>query len=185
MARKIRRASVRWRPRSGISRRYRSRPFHMRISRRDFVSAAASCSAHLALVAIATQAGARALWAQPRGVVVTREPFGNLEVVGDGVWALVSTPLGGDRTTLSNGGIIAGRNGLLAIEGFNQPQGAQWLAAKARELTGRWPTHVVLTHYHADHANGVAGYFARRGKPGRSTNPVNRGVLIRWQLHAG
>jgi glyoxylase-like metal-dependent hydrolase (beta-lactamase superfamily II) len=46
----------------------------------------------------------------------------------------------------------------LAIEGFNQPQGAEWLAGKARQLTGKWPTHVVLTHYHADHANGVAGY---------------------------
>src|SRR5260221_6029121 len=143
----------------------------MRISRREFVSAAASCSAHLALVAIATQAGAAPLWAEPGGVVVTREPFGNLEVVGDGVWALVSTPLGGDRTTLSNGGIIAGRNGLLAIEGFNQPQGAQWLAAKARELTGRWPTHIVLTHYHADHANGVAGYLAGRETPLRRTTP--------------
>src|SRR5260221_2026124 len=117
MARKIRRASVRWRPRSGISRRYRSRPFHMRISRREFVSAAASCSAHLALVAIATQAGARALWAQPRGVVGAREPFGNLQVVGDGGWALVSTPLGGDRATLSNCGLIAGRSRVVATYG--------------------------------------------------------------------
>ncbi len=156
----------------------------MRISRREFVSAAASCSAHLALVAIATQAGARALWAQPRGVVVTREPFGNLEVVGDGVWALVSTPLGGDRTTLSNGGIIAGRNGLLAIEGFNQPQGAQWLAAKARELTGRWPTHVVLTHYHADHANGVAGYFAGGETPVVHTTAATRALVLERNLPA-
>src|SRR6185312_5678804 len=53
-------------------------------------------------------------------------------------------------------------------EGFNQPQGAAWLAGKARELTGRWPTHVVLTHYHSDHANGVAGYF------GGSEHPVLR-----------
>src|SRR5260370_33026603 len=111
----------------------------MRISRREFVSAAASCSAHLVLVAIATQAGARALWAQPHGVVVTREPFGSLEVVGDGVWALVSTPLGGDRTTLSNGGIIAGRSGVLAIEGFNQPHGAQWLPNQAPGVPGAAP----------------------------------------------
>jgi glyoxylase-like metal-dependent hydrolase (beta-lactamase superfamily II) len=98
-------------------------------------------------------------WAQSRfGEVVAREPFGALEKVADGVWALVSTPLGGDRTTLSNGGIIAGRNGVLAIEGFNLPQGAEWLAGQARQLTGKWPTHVVLTHYHADHTNGVAGY---------------------------
>ncbi|MDB4891375.1 MAG: beta-lactamase domain protein, partial [Gemmatimonadetes bacterium] len=89
-----------------------------------------------------------------------REPFGALEKVADGVWALVSTPLGGDRTTLSNGGIIAGRNGVLAIEGFNQVQGAEWLASQAMQLTGKRPTHVVLTHYHADHANGLAGYLS-------------------------
>src|SRR5260221_12654776 len=109
MARKIRRASVRWRPRSGISRRYRSRPFHMRISRREFVSAAASCSAHLALVAIATQAGGRAPWAQPRGVVVTREPFGNPEDPRGGAWATWSTPLGGDPTTLGKAGLTPRR----------------------------------------------------------------------------
>lgn len=108
----------------------------------------------------------RAAWARAAiGDVMAREPFGNLERLADGVWALVSNPLGGDRTTLSNGGLIAGRSGVLAIEGFNQPQGALWLATKARELTGRWPTHVALTHYHADHANGVAGYLTNGEQP--------------------
>jgi glyoxylase-like metal-dependent hydrolase (beta-lactamase superfamily II) len=107
----------------------------------------------------------RALWALSRGTVVARAPFGALEQIADGVWALVSTPLSGDRTTLSNGGIVAGKSGVLAIEGFNQPQGARWLATQARELTGRWPTHVAVTHYHADHSNGVAGYVSADGKP--------------------
>lgn len=101
----------------------------------------------------------------PRGPIVAREPFGSLEHVADGVWALISTPLNGDRTTISNGGLIAGRSGVLAIEGFNDPNGALWLASKSRELTGRWPTHVALTHYHADHANGVAGYLTDGAKP--------------------
>jgi glyoxylase-like metal-dependent hydrolase (beta-lactamase superfamily II) len=134
-------------------------------SRRDFLSTAVSCSAHLALAAVAVPASLRAQWALPRGPVVAREPFGALEKVADGVWALVSTPLGGDRTTLSNGGIVAGTHGVLAIEGFNQPEGAQWLATKARELTGRWPTHVALTHYHSDHSNGLAGYVADGASP--------------------
>jgi glyoxylase-like metal-dependent hydrolase (beta-lactamase superfamily II) len=101
------------------------------------------------------------------GPVIAREPFGSLEQVADGIWALISTPLGGDRTTISNGGIIAGRSGVIAVEGFNQPAGATWLATKARELTGRWPTHVVVTHYHADHANGVAGYLSPDGAAGK------------------
>ena len=118
-----------------------------RLTRREFIASASSCSAHIALAALASTAAARVAWALPQGRVVGREPFGSLERVADGVWALISTPLSGDRTTLSNGGIIAGRTGVLAIEGFNQPHGAQWLATKSRELTGRWPTHVVLTHY--------------------------------------
>ena len=107
----------------------------------------------------------RARWTAPLGTLLVREPFGNLERIVEGVWALVSTPLSGDRTTLANGGLIAGRSAVLAIEGFNQPQGAQWLATKAREFTGRWPTHVAITHYHADHANGVAGYLAAGEHP--------------------
>lgn len=149
-----------------------------RLSRRDFLYSAATCSAHLTLAAVATSATARAIWALPRGSVVAREPFGSLEQVADGVWALISTPLSGDRTTLSNGGLIAGRHGVLAVEGFNLPQGAQWLATKARELTGRWPTHVVLTHYHSDHANGVAGYVGGAGNPVIHATATTRSLVL-------
>ncbi len=148
------------------------------ISRREFLEQSGSCAAHLALAAVAVPRVVREAWARPLGEVVAREPFGNLEKVADGIWALVSTPLGGDRTTLSNGGIIAGRNGVLAIEGFNQPQGAQWLAGKARELTGRWPTHVALTHYHADHANGVAGYLSDNARPEVRATEKTRDLVV-------
>jgi glyoxylase-like metal-dependent hydrolase (beta-lactamase superfamily II) len=67
---------------------------------------------------------------------------------------------------------------VLAIEGFNQPQGAQWLAEKARELTGRWPTHVALTHYHADHANGVAGYLVGGDQPELRATQRTRDLVV-------
>jgi len=121
---------------------------------------------------------ARALWSASLGRVVAREPFGNLERIAEGVWALVSTPLNGDSTTVSNGGIIVGKNAVLAIEGFNRPAGAQWLAGKARELTGRWPTHVALTHYHADHANGVAGYLTENDHPTVRATARTRDLVI-------
>jgi glyoxylase-like metal-dependent hydrolase (beta-lactamase superfamily II) len=151
------------------------------ISRRDFLAQSGSCAAHLALAASVMPMASRRLWARNAyGPVVAAEPFGNLEKVSDGVWALISTPLTGDRTTLSNGGIVAGKNAVLAIEGFNQPQGAAWLAGKARELTGRWPTHVALTHYHADHANGVAGYLSESEHPSvRATERTRTLVLER------
>ena len=130
------------------------------LNRREFLVTSGSCAAHLALAAAVAPRWLRDAWAaMPRGPVVATEPFARLEQVADGVWALVSTPLGHDYTTVSNGGIIVGRNAVLAIEGFQTPKGAEWLAGKARELTGRWPTHVIVTHYHSDHANGVAGYF--------------------------
>jgi len=153
-----------------------------RITRRDFVSRSSSCAAHLALAVAVAPDSLRAAWARtPIGPVVAREPFGSLEQVADGIWALISTPLGGDRTTISNGGIIAGRSGVIAVEGFNQPAGAAWLAAKSRELTGRWPTHVVVTHYHADHANGVAGYLSSEstnGKPTVRTTERTRDLVL-------
>ena len=148
------------------------------IDRREFLARSGSCAAHLALAASFMPAAARAAWARPRGLVVAREPFGNLEKLTDGVWAMISTPLGGDRTTVSNGGIIAGRNAVLAIEGFQTPNGAQWLAGKAKELTGRWPTHVALTHYHSDHANGVAGYLTASDHPMVRSTARTRDLVI-------
>jgi len=151
------------------------------ISRRAFIEESSSCAAHLALAAFAGPAAWRRKWLQqPTGRVVAREPFGTLSEVADGVWALISDPLGGDRTTLANGGLIAGTDGVLAIEGFYQPAGATWLAGKARELTGRPPTHVVLTHYHADHANGIAGYATDGAMPAvRATATTRDDVVAR------
>jgi len=101
-----------------------------------------------------------------------------MERIADGVYALVSNPLGGDRTTISNGGLIAGRNAVLAIEGFNSPQGAEWLANRSRQLIGRWPTHVALTHYHADHANGVAGYLIANEHPELRATERTRDLVV-------
>lgn len=149
------------------------------MSRRDFLSTSGSCAAHLALAASVMPSVLRRAWtASPLGTTVAREPFGSLERVADGVWALVSTPLNGDRTTICNGGLIAGRTAVLAVEGFNQPQGAQWLAGKARELTGRWPTHVALTHYHADHANGIAGYLSGADHPQLRATQRTRELVV-------
>jgi glyoxylase-like metal-dependent hydrolase (beta-lactamase superfamily II) len=136
------------------------------LTRRAFVGAAAGCSGYvLAALAGATPATRRLFGAQPAGTPLRSEPWGRLERVADGVWTLISTPLGGSvqsgaMRTFSNGGIVAGQDAVLAIEGFASVEGAQWLATEARRLTARWPTHVVLTHCHGDHAAGLGGYRA-------------------------
>ena len=149
------------------------------LSRREFVIGSTTCAAHLAVAGSLLPRRLRATWARSAlGETIEREPFGTLERITDGVWALISNPLGGDRTTLSNGGLIAGRSAVLAIEGFNQPKGAEWLANKSRELTGRWPTHVALTHYHADHANGVAGYLIGSEHPEVRATQRTRDLVV-------
>jgi glyoxylase-like metal-dependent hydrolase (beta-lactamase superfamily II) len=148
-------------------------------TRRQFLRQSASCAAHVALAASALPRALRAEWTRPlAGPVVAQEKFGRLERIAEGVWALVSTPLGGDMTTVANGGLIAGRSGVLAVEGFMQPGGAQWLADQALALTGRRPTHVALTHYHADHVNGVAGYGTGDGAPAVLSTVVTRNLAL-------
>ncbi len=127
-------------------------------SRRSFLKLGAGCAAHLLLNSACAPRRQRLAWTAPQDPTVTTTPFARLEAIGPDAWALISTPLGGDRTTFANGGIIAGRSGVVAIEGLYRTAGATWLAEQARALTGRWPTHVVLTHYHVDHASGVAGF---------------------------
>lgn len=139
------------------------------MNRRTFLGAAGSCTAHLLLtLGVGTAAARRLFAAMPRGPIGGREPWGRLEKLAEGAWALVSTPLaGGDQAmrTFSNGGIVQGREGVLVIEGLASEEGARWLAGAARELTGRWPTHVVLTHVHGDHSAGLAGYRAEGAEP--------------------
>jgi glyoxylase-like metal-dependent hydrolase (beta-lactamase superfamily II) len=127
-------------------------------SRRTFLRIAAGCTAHVFLNSACAPRRSRLAWTAPHDPIVTTTPFARLEAIGADAWALISTPLGGDRTTFANGGIIAGRSGVVVVEGFYKTAGAEWLAQQARALTGRWPTHVVLTHYHVDHASGVTGF---------------------------
>ena len=146
-------------------------------SRRDFVRRSASCAAHVGLMTAASPFLARDLWAaQERFPVVASEPWGRLERVAEGIWALVSDPLE-DRTTLCNGGIVAGRAGVVMIEAFGTDEGARWMAGQATRLTGRAPTHVVLTHYHGDHTGGLRGATAS-GDPEIWATDVTRDLVL-------
>jgi len=107
--------------------------------------------------------------------VVASEPWGRLERVAEGIWALVSTPLQ-DRTTLCNGGIIAGSSGVAVVESFGSDAGARWMAQQALELTGSRPTHLILTHYHGDHSGGLRG-ASEEGDPEIVTTPVTRELI--------
>ncbi len=148
-------------------------------SRRSFLAWSGSCAAHLMWMSAVASAGAQRLFAEePAEGIVVKEPWARIEKLADGVWAIVSTPLETkDWTTIANGGIIAGSERVLVVESFASPKGAAWAARQARELTGRRPTDVVITHYHGDHANGVAGFAEGGEAPRIWTTPTTSELL--------
>ena len=156
----------------------------MSCCRRDFlkgtVGSALGCSAYTSLFLSALPAGLRQTFAtDEKDVTVHTEDFARIEKLGEGVWAIISTPQGG-LTTMSNGGIIAGRNDVMLIEGFYSPAGAAWAASMCRELTGRAPHYVVLTHYHYDHSNGLSGYLMDGEGPSIVSTLKTRNELLRF-----
>lgn len=103
---------------------------------------------------------------------------------GGGAWAIISK--WGQTTTLCNGGIIVGREAVMIVEGFYTPAGAQWAARTARQLSGRDPTHVVVSHYHFDHADGLSGYLALPVPPAiLSTVTTRRSIADRGARGGG
>jgi len=150
-------------------------------SRREFLERTSTCGAHMSLMAAASPWLVRRRWGgQERFPVVAREAWGRIERVAGGVWAMVSTPLQ-DRTTLCNGGIIAGRAGVVVVEAYGSDAGARWMSAQAKALTGRVPTHVVVTHYHSDHTTGLRGAFETPGVKLLSTTVTRDEVKDRNQ----
>jgi glyoxylase-like metal-dependent hydrolase (beta-lactamase superfamily II) len=115
---------------------------------------------------------------------IETRPWGSLERIADRVWAVVSTPLDGNTTTFSNGGLIAGDKEVLAIEGFATPAGAAWLCDAAKQLTGRRPTYVVLTHFHGDHSTGLPAYQYGNEPLRIVSTPATRKLLLDRELAA-
>lgn len=154
------------------------------MDRRQFLRTAGGCTAHLTLLGGSSAVSARRLFAASRsGRVVQEEPWGRIEEVADGIWALVSTPVE-DRTTLCNGGFVAGRSGVVMIEAFGSPEGASWMAEQCRALTGRWPDRVVLTHYHGDHTSGLPGLPVGRTGGVAEATEVTRDLVERTARRA-
>jgi len=149
-------------------------------SRRDFLALGASCSAHLLLLARAHPVAAARVWGEAAARrVVAREPWGRIERVAPGVWALVSTPLE-DRLTLCNAAIVAGNSRVVVVEASASVGGASWLLQQAAQLAGRPVDDVIVTHYHADHTGGIgAGGVSPSpaggipALPGASTRPAS------------
>jgi glyoxylase-like metal-dependent hydrolase (beta-lactamase superfamily II) len=147
--------------------------------RREFLMQGGSCSAWLlALTTSAPAAMKRLFSAHQKNDRLFEEKWGWIEKLDDNVWSHIAAPFESrDFTTLCNGGIVAGSDRVLAIESFMQPAGARWLAERCKELTGRWPTDVIVTHYHADHVSGFSGYQHQSTAPRLWTTGTTRDLV--------
>ncbi|MEP6791795.1 MAG: MBL fold metallo-hydrolase [Ramlibacter sp.] len=67
-----------------------------------------------------------------------------------------------NRNFISNAGFVVTPAGVVVIDALGAPALARELIAEIKRLTGKKVTHVILTHYHADHIYGLQE-FKREG----------------------
>ncbi len=60
-----------------------------------------------------------------------------------------------NRNFVSNAGFVVTPDGVVVIDALGSPQLARELIAEVRRVSGKRITHVILTHYHADHIYGL------------------------------
>ena len=83
--------------------------------------------------------------------------FATVTQIAPGVYATVADPRQG-LECYSNGGVIAGRDATLIVEGHYQSTGADLEIEVARAVSKAPLRGVVDTHYHLDHTFGNIGY---------------------------
>ena len=114
----------------------------MSISRRQFVGTSAGCASYLAAAGPFLSGPALRRWRGPGApLVVAQAPFARIEEVGPGMFAIISTPLDGDYTTVCNGGIVGGSSGTLMVEAFARrplirPRAAWSAASESAKCVG-------------------------------------------------
>lgn len=104
------------------------------------------------LGALAVALAAAASWAQPasRPVAAQQVSPSAWFVQGD---AALGTPA--NRNFISNAGFVVTPGGVVVFDALGSPQLARELLAEVARVTPQPVTHVVVSHYHADHVYGL------------------------------
>jgi glyoxylase-like metal-dependent hydrolase (beta-lactamase superfamily II) len=96
---------------------------------------------------------------------VAEEPPMRVEQVGphsyyvQGLTQLGSTK---NQNFISNAGFVITPAGVVVVDALGSPRLAERLTQAIRQLTDKPVTHVILTHYHADHIYGLQ-FFKQQG----------------------
>src|SRR6476659_7429125 len=87
--------------------------------------------------------------------------FATVSEMAQGVHATIADSVKGPQCA-SNGGVIAGRDAVLIVEGHMQPAGAAFEIEAARMVSKAPIRGAVDTHFHLDHSFGNLGYAEQR-----------------------
>lgn len=90
-----------------------------------------------------------------------------LQVVAPGAWFVQGVSALGSQENqnfISNAGFVITDTGVVVIDALGSPALAQRLVDKIRGLTPLPITHVIVTHYHADHIYGLQVFKALGAK---------------------
>ena len=63
-----------------------------------------------------------------------------------------------NRNFISNAGFVVTPAGVVVIDALGSPELARELMREIKRLTGKVVTHVIVTHYHADHIYGLQAF---------------------------
>lgn len=118
-----------------------------------------------ALAAVAWLLAAAGVPAQSAPAAAAAQRPVRAEQVSPSAWfvqgdAALGTPA--NRNFISNAGFVVTPAGVVVIDALGSPQLARDLLAEIARVTPLPVTHVVVTHYHADHIYGLQE-FRRRG----------------------
>jgi cyclase len=89
-------------------------------------------------------------------MIPTTSKHYSLEQLSDGVYAAIAKDGG---AAIGNAGLVDLGDSTLVIDTFIAPSAAEDLRADALRLTGRFPNHVIVTHYHNDHIWGNQAFL--------------------------
>ena len=110
-------------------------------------------------LALAWAAAAPAQAPAPRAVQAQQVSPSAWFVQGD---AALGSPA--NRNFISNAGFVVTPGGVVVVDALGSPQLARELLAEIGRVTPQPVTHVVVTHYHADHVYGLQEFRKRGAK---------------------
>lgn len=97
------------------------------------------------------------VWAQPASEAAAVQP----RQVSERVWYVEGQSALGSSTNrnfISNAGFVVTPAGVVVVDALGSPDLARELLAQIRRITPQPVTHVIVTHYHADHIYGLQSF---------------------------